>query len=271
MTRFIAPALLVLTGLAAQAFAQAVTERPTTPGAGARTDATTPADRAAGQPARTQPGAAAQAGQGNPLDQQIAVCLTLGNQEEVQLGQFAQDRAQNPQVKQFAQMMVEEHQQAVSKLQQAMPHLASLKLELNAQGATARAGATGATTSANQRNSATGAQAGGQQQMVEFAKEVKQECLNLTTQELGRKQGADFDKCYIGQQLVAHTGMLAELKTAQRHVTNEQLRPIIQQGTQMTEHHLAQARQIMEQLDAGGQRQPAGQAQRPETPATPRR
>jgi hypothetical protein len=130
----------------------------------------------------------------------------------------------------------------------------------------------GGSTSGSQRNSASGGQSGGQdQQMAQFAQEVKQECLNLTQAELGRKQGAEFDKAYIGQQLVAHTNMLAELRAAQRHASG-QLQPIIQQGTQMTEHHLAQARQIMEQLDAGGAAGGASGAPRSgATPAPPRR
>jgi predicted outer membrane protein len=247
---------MVVTALAAQALAQSATDTDrSAPGAGARTGAT-----------RTGTDAGAQPGQADKLAQHVAICLTLGNQEEIQLGQFAQQRAQNPQVKQFAQTMVEEHGRAVQQLQQAMPEVASLNLELNAQAGAGEAGATSATqrpgsttraetpgtTSANgNQRAAAGAQAG-MQQMVDFAREVKQECLNLTTQELGRKQGADFDKCYISQQIVAHTGMLAELRVAQRHLQNEKLQPVLQQGTQMTEHHLAQAKQIMEQLDAGG-------------------
>jgi predicted outer membrane protein len=222
-----------------------------------------------------------QASQGGGLDQQIAVCLTLGNHEEVALGQFAQDRAQNPQVKQFAQMMVEEHQQAISKLQQAAPQVASLNLQLTstqgqrtdaATGGTARtdatSGAASATATGNQRTSASGAQGGGQEQMVQLARDIKQECLNLTQAELGRKQGAEFDKCYIAQQLVAHTGMLAELRASQRHASG-QLQPILKEGAQMTEHHLAQARQIMEQLDAGGGAE--GAARSGAAPAPPRR
>jgi predicted outer membrane protein len=225
------------------------------------------------------------------LSQHIAVCLALGNQEEVALGQFAKDRAQNPEVKQFAQMMVQEHQQAISQLQQASPQLASMNLNLSAQGgatpgaasasnsnrgagaattsSTPTAGSS-ASTSANQRNTATadGGADGQTQQHVQFAQEVKQQCLQLTTAELGRKQGAEFDKAYIGQQLVAHTQMLATLQAAQRHASSE-LQPIIQQGTQMTEHHLAQARQIMEQLSAGGAA--GGQAPRQSAAQTPPR
>ena len=222
------------------------------------------------------PGGQAQASQGGALQKHIAVCLILGNQEEAALGQFAQDRAQHDQVKQFAQMMAEEHQQANAKIQQAVPQLASMDLKLTATEGNAGS-APGQGTRDNQRQSATGAQAGGQDQMVQFAKQVKQECLNLTQAELGRKQGAEFDKCYIAQQIVAHTGMLAHLRASQQHVSNE-LQPIIQEGTKMTEHHLAQARQIMEQLEnEGGARSAnassgaAGQAQRRGSPTPPRR
>jgi predicted outer membrane protein len=309
MNKFIAPALLATFAMCGQILAQSAADTDTSR-AGGRSPASATndqsgrsadqsdrsADRSSaglgGQSSRTQGGAqrsqlsqtgAQQGSQANALEKQIAVCLTLGNQEEIQLGQFAQDRAQHPQVKQFAQMMVEEHQQAVSQLQQAMPELGSMNLELSAQGgqagatgaagagsrtqssASAQGGATSSTvgaTTGSQRASATGAASqGGQQEMVQFAREVKQECLNLTQQELGRKQGNEFDKAYIGQQLVAHTNMLAELRAAQRHASSE-LQPLIQQGAQMTEHHLAQARQIMQQLDAAGQGG-AEQAQRP--------
>jgi predicted outer membrane protein len=221
------------------------------------------------------------------LQQHLATCLALGNEEEVAMAQFAEQRAQNPQVKQFAQMMIQEHQQALQQLHQAAPQLASMNLKLRTgqsgqsgaaspQGETsnssssagsndsaatagadrsATAGAenatetasTGAATTGNQR----GASAGGQgHQLAEFAHEVKQNCLHLTEQALAKKQGAEFDKAYIGIQIVAHTNMLAELQTAQRYTQGSPLQSIVQQGTQMTEHHLSQAKSIMQQLDA---------------------
>ena len=324
MKKLIAPALLAMVAMTSHALAQSATDTSSgnrtersSSGAdtsGANSDrssgtssASGQASRAgqsstvAGQSSRTQsttqarPGSSSvasqggqQGSQGDMLSQHIAVCLALGNQEEVALGQFAKDRAQNPEVKQFAQMMVQEHQQAISQLQQASPQLASMNLNLSAQGgatpgaSNSNRGAGSATTSstpttgsitstsANQRNTATaGGGADGQtQQHVQFAQEVKQQCLQLTTAELGRKQGAEFDKAYIGQQLVAHTQMLATLQAAQRHASSE-LQPIIQQGTQMTEHHLAQARQIMEQLSASGAA--GGQAPRQSAAQTPPR
>ncbi len=51
------------------------------------------------------------------LDRHIADCLMLGNQEEINLGQFASERAQDPRVKEFAQMLIRDHQALNQKLQ----------------------------------------------------------------------------------------------------------------------------------------------------------
>jgi predicted outer membrane protein len=257
MKRIIAATLLALTAMVGSVFAQsaAETQRPTTERVGQATEraADQATDRATGQPGvRTQAGlqtqsqTGLQASQGGALDQQIAVCLKLGNQEEVALAQFAQDRAQNPQVKQFAQTMIEQHQQAISKLDQAVPQLASLNLELKGA-AGAAAARTTPPTAGNQRASGSATN----QQMVDLARDIKQECLNLTQTELGKKQGAEFDKCYIGQQIVAHTGMLAELRATQRHASS-QLQPVLKEGAQMAEHHLTQAKTILQQLESAG-------------------
>jgi predicted outer membrane protein len=97
---------------------------------------------------------------------------------------------------------------------------------------------------------------------LQLAQAVKQECINLTQQELANKQGADFDKAYMGQQIVAHIDMLAHLR-ASRPLAGSELQQVIQQGEQMTEQHLAQARQIMQQIDRASQGEGAQTTQRP--------
>jgi len=308
MKKFIAPALLTMVAMASHALAQSATETAPRSAAGDRSSSASEAPGAgtsrssnAGQPTRTtgrnaqeritseaqsdtansglatqQRGQGNQGNQSDALSQHIAVCLTLGNQEEVALGQFAQERAEHPEVKQFAQMMAQEHQQAVTKIQQAAPQVASMNLQLTSQGGDASGGARNANASnqatsagaANHRTAASGAAGAQHDQMVQLAREVKQKCLELTTADLGQKQGADFDKCYMGQQLVAHTQMLAHLQAFQQHASAE-LRPIIQEGTQMTEHHIAQAKQIIEQLNAADAGGAQGQTQ-PTTPRQPR-
>jgi predicted outer membrane protein len=203
----------------------------------------------------TRPGVArtGAAAEGDNLDNKIAVCLLLGNQEEVALAQFAQQKSQNEQVKKFAQQMIEHHQQAISKIEQAAPEVAGLNLQLRggAEGeAAASSNPTGVRPASAEEPVASTAAAGNvghNQRGAQLAQAVKQECLNLTQQELAQKQGVEFDKAYIGQQVCAHIGMLAELRGSKNFATG-QLQQVITEGEQVTQQHLDQAKQIMSQL-----------------------
>jgi len=253
MIKVSAPALIALVAMAGAALAQTAAEPQTRQERGV---AQTP-DRS-GQPAtaqRTQrtPG---QAGQGASLDQNIAACLVLGNQQEIALAQFAQQRAQNEQVKEFAQMIVEEHQQANSKIEQATPEISGWNLELRTAGAARTTPQAGRPAGAAQARTQTAAGGGGAEQpMLAFVRKAHEECLSLTQQELGQKQGAEFDKAFMGHAYFAHVGALAKIR-ASKEFASEKLQPVLQEGEQMTQQHLAQAKQIKEQLKTeGGQRQ----------------
>jgi len=69
------------------------------------------------------PGQSGQSGQipGSPADQQqdFVKDAASGNAMEVQVGQFIEGHTENPQVKQFAQTLVQDHQDAQQKLKQA--------------------------------------------------------------------------------------------------------------------------------------------------------
>lgn len=262
----------------------------------------TPPRAGQNQGVQTQPGVGGQtqnysrtdqsgAGQSNTLDQHIATCLILANKEEIALAQFAQERAQHEEVKKFAQQMIEQHKQAVTKLEQAAPEVASMRgqLELNAgqggqgqdrrsgdqastgqqgqqgqpgqpRAATQAGGATGQPGGVVQASGASpfnpggaqsGSQQGGQHQMVALAKEVKQQCLQLTQRELSEHEGADFDKAYIGQQVGAHIAMLAQLQASSQYASGN-LRQVIQEGEQMTQEHMEHAKRIMDQIKDKG-------------------
>lgn len=68
-----------------------------------------------------QTGAGGQMGRENSQSdlQKFVEKAAISNMAEIQLGQLAQQKAQNPEVKQFAQMMVDEHTKAQTELQQA--------------------------------------------------------------------------------------------------------------------------------------------------------
>ncbi|MBA4107923.1 MAG: hypothetical protein C0485_19500 [Pirellula sp.] len=250
--------------MSAPALAQSTLEKPPGQAAAERVKSATPgtANRRTAQPA----GAATNQGgqQAGNLNNEIAVWLVLGNQEEVALAQFAEQRSQNPEVKRFAQQMIEHHQQTLAKIEQAAPETAGWNLQL-------RTGETDRNASSPQASGVQQASAevelaandaAGHHQSVQLAQQIKQECLNLTEQELSQQQGTDFDKAYIGQQVGAHIGMLAQLRGS-KHFANGPLQQVIVEGERMTQQHLSEAKQIMSQLKDQQSSPPAPTSQRP--------
>jgi predicted outer membrane protein len=188
------------------------------------------------------------------IDQAIATCLALGNQEEVALAQFAQDRLQSEEAKQFAEMMIQQHQAALEKLNRLVPQVAAVSLQGQPGAGADRpaAGQPGATPRSGQPGAATptaGAPSGQHSTLTALQVRMAQECLNLTQRELEEKQGAEFDHCYIGQQVGAHIGMLAKLRGS-REFASPQLQAFIQEAEQTVQQHLDHAKELAEKLMA---------------------
>jgi len=78
-----------------------------------------PSDQAGARTAsQVQRGGQEQAGSQN-MDQEFVKSAAADNLFEIRLGEFIQQRVQDPQIKQFAQMLVQDHQQAQQQLKQA--------------------------------------------------------------------------------------------------------------------------------------------------------
>jgi predicted outer membrane protein len=216
MFKSLISAVVLLSAVAANASAQAVVEPQTRPLG------------AAGQVAGAPGGEAAQ------VDQAIATCLALGNQEEIALAQFAESRAKHDNVKEFVAMMLKDHRAALEKLYRTEPQLAALNLQLQTGQGSARAAAPAA--------------GGIQAQMVALQKRVTEECLALTEKELGEHDGAIFDRCYMGQQMGGHIAMLAKLRGS-KEFASAPLRQFIDEATKTVESHLAEAKKIAKALE----------------------
>jgi len=221
MLKFYVSAILLLAVTAIDATAQAPGDRQVRPlvaaGRAVVAEVTKPADEAA------------------QLDQAIATCLWLGNQEEIALAQFAEGHAKSEEVKTFVAMMVKDHRSALDKLQRAAPEVASWNLQLQTrQEGTAVAASAGA---------------GSQSPMIAMQKRVAEECLSLTQKELGEHIGADFDRCFIGQQMGAHLATLAKLRGS-KDFASGQLRPFIDEATKTVERHYAEAKKIAKSLES---------------------
>ncbi len=71
--------------------------------------------------------------------------------------------------------------------------------------------------------------------------------LQLTKQMLEKHEGSDFEMAYIGQQIIAHTCMLAKLQALKTSGPQE-LQQLVAQGEQTTRQHLDQATKIAKEL-----------------------
>jgi len=231
-----------------------------------------------------QQGQAGQRAQWQTADQGIAYCVAIANQEEIALARFAQNKAENKDVKEFAEMMIKDHQNFLQKLQRYAPQASQEGYlmdrgdrgsasnnqrrgeGINQAGGANRqaAGQVQQTAGTNNQNQNAASQTGQQGQqglqgqqgqqgqhlmdMVQLHKEIAEECLSEAKQRLGKKDGKEFDECFMAAQIAAHAAMKAKLTVFQRHATGE-LGQILSEGLQTTDKHLQRAEDIAKKLD----------------------
>lgn len=183
-----------------------------------------------GQAQQGRPRTAVARASGEVDHRQLAEMFILSNQAEVELGNLALEKSQNEQVREFAQMMVKDHTAAIAKLQkfagsgnQAAPQT----------GAVRPRNTTGARQQANS----------GHDGMMDFHRKSCQLELAMTKQMLSRYEGQDFDMGYLGQQMVAHTKMLACLTTAKDYGP-EDFQKTIEEAITTTREHMQHGQQI---------------------------
>jgi predicted outer membrane protein len=227
--------------------------------------------------------------QGQELDRYLANCLLIKNQGEVKINQFAQQHAQNPEVKEFAQQMVKDHQQFVGQLQklaaaEGAPTLGatpSSDFERSttdtttlpgSPGARAKVSATDSTTatpsttneSSSTTDRSTGAASGALSQLVEIDRKINDKVGQATQEELQQKSGAEFDECYLGAQIGAHIHMQAALEVLAQE-SQGQLKQVAEQARPIVQEHLDRAKELAKQMKSSGS---ARQAERTSTSRT---
>ena len=228
-----------------------------------------------GQPGRAgqnQPGQAGAHAQGVSLNDFIVHKLKRGNEAEVELGQMAVDRAKSDSVKEFAEMMVKQHQAMIQKLEQQSTRSPD---RANRDGAQPAGGTSGQNSSTNNNQPATNQPASNNQpaqpasgqtagqanaqghaggmtghvphMLVALTDQSCDNELQLTKQMLEKHEGDDFEMAYIGQQIVAHTCMLAHLQ-ALKNSGPQELQQLASEGEQTTRKHLDHAMKIAKEL-----------------------
>src|SRR5687768_3262774 len=120
-----------------------------------------------------------QAGQSQELDKYLASCLLIKNKAEVELSKFGQQQAQNPEVKQFAQMLAQDHQKMIPKLEQIAGKQASSQSGRQTVGATGQTDTQRTPQGATARTERNYNSAGGDitSQLQDIDKQITQRCL----------------------------------------------------------------------------------------------
>jgi predicted outer membrane protein len=221
---------------------------------------------------RPQAAAVSSGGPNERLDEFIASCLILENQNEVAAAKLAQQHAKSSDIKSFAQEMEKDHSQFISELAKfAKEDFKNRKTENrgseSASGAnrTDQPGSTNRTAKADPARggevrpaagapgttvAAGAAQNRGEdllQTQLQIKHEIADQCLHSASHELSGKKSAEFDECYIGMQIGMHMKMIDELKVLERHVS-PQLKSTLSDGRQTAENHLEKAKKLHKDL-----------------------
>ena len=201
------------------------------------------------------------------IDQFFGACLLASNQAEVELSELAQQQAQSPEVKQFAEQMIEDHRQMIQQLQP----IAGVQ-GAGTDSAAGRAGAASGTSNTGTQQATTGTSsnlpgssgasgttsqsglsgAAGHSvahQLAQIDTQIVRRKTQMAKQELEQKSGADFDKCYIGSAIPAHVHALAALEVIGQQ-SQGQLAEVARQAQPKVQQHLEHAKELMKKLDS---------------------
>jgi predicted outer membrane protein len=226
---------------------------------------------------------AAAGGANKQVEQFVAGCLLAKNQAEIKLSKLAEQQSQNPQVKELAQMMIRDHQQLVDKLQQhvgtqtgaarAGGTAESTRLSAQSRDTADRSATTGETDPLSDRSEAgtpdattrgigtettTGRSLAGTpggesanagiQQLTQIEKQIVDRQTEAARQELEQKEGAEFDKCFVGMVIGAHVNQNAALEVLGQQNLG-QVSQLAQEAQPKVQQHLDHAKQLMKQLE----------------------
>jgi predicted outer membrane protein len=214
------------------------------------------------QPAQPgQPGQRPQAQPGQRADAQLAACLVIANEGEVAVAKLAQQRASNPQVKRFAEQMIEDHGQMLQKLQRiAGAQAGQRSAEGQPDQPRTNRPAEGQANRPNQperdrpavsaeaARQAGSAMRGGSIDFVALKRELAQQCLETTRKELGSKEGKEFDRCYMGMAIMKHMEAIDTMKVFKNHASPE-FAQALDGGIRTATTHLEHAKEIAKQLE----------------------
>lgn len=212
-------------------------------------------------------------GQGITVQQALVRKIQKSNEAEIELAKMAQQKTDNQELKQLTQTIIQDHQALNQQLQQVAGQdrqvagrgqsgQGQLTQRQNDRALNDRDPARSADRLANRdpSNEPPGAPGGRATrsmnrqsqtvppQLCQIMEEACDNAMQMTKEMLNQYEGQDFQMAYLGQQIVMHTIMLAELQAIQSNGP-EQLQTIAKQASEKVQNHLEKAKQLAKKLE----------------------
>ncbi|HZZ29910.1 MAG TPA: DUF4142 domain-containing protein [Pirellulales bacterium] len=178
-------------------------------------------------------------------DSQLSGCLIVDNQGEIALGQLAEQKAKDKDVKDFGQKMVKDHTEFMQQLERFAGTQGGPGRDPEARNTVSTQTAATETAVPGSTTQPLGSQ---QLNFVMLKQEIGQKLLDMVKKDLNEKEGSEFDKCYIGGQIGAHMQVLATLEVV-RNQASPELAAVLDKGIETTKSHLEHAKKIAKALE----------------------
>lgn len=203
-------------------------------------------DRATGRDATGSTGGSTGASPGGRMDAALATMLMIDGYKQIEISRFAAERAQSDAVKAFATAEVKEHESLKATLQGK----GQRPLVAIGQGSEAGGQAKAPAGQPEPQPAAAGIAGSGRgaSDVLQVKNEIATLCVSTTKQQLEAMQGAELDKMYVNQQLIAHLDLLDSAQVFKRH-GSEDMRATLLQAQPVIEQHIATLKQLKSQLE----------------------
>ncbi len=179
------------------------------------------------------------------VTQYLAGTLMLMNHCTIQMSDMAEQRSESKEVKQFAQMLSQHHQQLNEELRRLAPEVADLTMLKEGEQRTAAFRGKQTSGDSDPQHSGDAALV---TRLLEIDRQATQNYLKSSTQMLQQYEGQDFDMGFLGFQIGAHTWAQAELQACEG-TGDDEFQQVIKRATENVEQHLQQARQLAKQFE----------------------
>lgn len=162
-------------------------------------------------------------------EQAFAKCLAISNQEQVMLARFAKDKSTSDDVKAFAATLEKAHQGCLDELKAIASKTVSNR-PINTENPS---------NLANNNSSTI--------DFLQMHQEMSDQCLKDSKEMLSKKEGVEFDKCFVEMQVAKHAMAHSSLTVLQRHTSGD-LQNFVKEGLTKNAEHMKASTSLMEQL-----------------------